>query len=468
MDIKEDFINLNFLDENIVNENEEILKNTFGINIDKLIKDIQEDINKSKLDYDSIIIKIHQNIICYIADYNIDIYKYFKRNSCESNNIISQYLLKNIKFNVKMYYINKCKDQENKYISQIDAIKKYISKGNDKDKSNRADKELYLGQEKDTQDVLDNKKIELQNRSRQITMNIKKFTEDEDCRNIINMFIDKSLLSKSRTKACYSLTSNIFIDMMWNMNKTIYNNTFSKLESKKKLTYNFEVAERRMKSFLNRDIGIEEKYFWERINNVVFVKTLFFSVIEKENDLRERLDLFNYLLPVIYLPNAFINKEFLVNLILIYRNEPSYYKHKAEFEESVKKVCLHLAFLVIPLYNKVFSVILQRFNKSNILDLNNYMEKLDVTEMIKYFEISNEKYDNKKEFFKAEFRYLSANTFKNINFNIFTLNRLVDGIGNFQKEFLDIMKTCPNYRTILKDFILNIIFNIDVNDESCQ
>ena len=457
MNIEKKFLDLKFLDKESIDKNKNILKNTFNIDHKKLesySESIKKMIDSNPLEgsFEKYFKMIHSYAIDLMGEYNIDIKKYFSRSSYVSYNFIERYLMQNLKLNIYLYHINSKK--EDGHISQIDAVEKYIKTGTDENAIK------YYLDEKDKAE----KKKKISDFSRIITMNINHLKKiDIRYEKIIDMFV-KENLDKTRNKKCYKIVSNVFIEMMHNVFQTGYVNVDSKILNQKKVNYNYDAALERMKKFFDNNVDIEEKYFWERINNTMFIQSLYFNVKSIEKEFREQQDLFNYLIPVVYLPNVFLNEYFLRELICIYKNNQAYYKYKGEFEDNVKKLCLELAFLVIPLYNKIFSVILYEITD----ELNNEIiekyiggreGKYCIKRMKKYFDfqLDKKKVYNDELFDLAEYLLLSSSICRKIDFDIFELNNVIDFIGSFDEQFLKTIN-CSDYKLILKDFILKVLF----------
>lgn len=484
MDIRNKFIDLNFLKENVIKENRQILKNTFNIDISELINNIESIYVENKNIGDKINIifeRIHRISISGLGIYNINIEEYFNRNSSighdykeesKFKNFIEEYIFEN--FILNMHLAKFYNEDKKEKISQINSIKKYILSGSDDIKK------FYFSYEPDggIKDIIERQK----EYSKKISMNLKQLRRNSNkYEQLNNIFIDTSD-ETGKEKKCYSIISNVFIEMMDNIFKSGYINTRERVMNQKKVKYTHHVLIKRMKDFFNRNISVEEYYFWERINNTMFIQDLYVNVKESIDGFREQQDLFEYLFPTIYLPNVFLNESFLRNLIVIYMNGNTYYKFKGEYEERINNLCLNLAFLLIPLYNMIFSNILYEFsrlsnvkliniiesyidkNKEKISEINKYINKKSDHDYIKkrlddsikklsYVDSS----DNKK-FDEAEFLLLSLNVCDRINFNIFDLNNIVKYIGAFNEDFLNITSNCLKYKLVLKEFIFKILF----------
>lgn len=443
MSIENKFIDFKFLDEESVEKSKEILINTFAIDINNVLPEIRELTIKDELDFNinEWINKVHPYILKLMNHYNVELYKIFKRSSDLPNRFIDEYLIRNLKLNILLYYTNK--NKKNNRISQIEAVKKYINTETDKKL-----KAYYLENDRSER---------LREYSRIITINKKKL-KDMKYQKLIDIFIDNNS-SKKRNKECYGIISNIFIEMMQNISKIGYTNTMTiaNMKRKKRLRYRRDIAIKRAKDFFDKNLDIEENFLWERINNTFFIEELYFNVINIQEQFKERQDLFEYLFPVIYLPNVFDNGRVIGVLNCIYRNDNNvYYKYKDEFENGVKELCLNLAFLVIPLYNKIFSVVISEMSKCFDMKLEEFLQSSK--ELYKnpmdlfYYRFNNYRFN------EEEYLNLSSNVYERFNIDILDLNKLIGLIGNFNEEFLKIMEGNSNYKKTLKEFLLKIIF----------
>ena len=438
------FIYSKILDENKLKKNEEILKNLFYINVnyvDEIFNYVIENGNGYKygIRNNFFDVDINDNIeevlesIHRITLHIIDINNFsFEENYCINLRVrekIEKYIFDNLKY--KMYIEHEL-NKDNKLISKKEAVGKYIRNYEFNDENSN---EEYL------KDII-------KSRSKNINKKIKRLKEN--CSNFGKI---KSIYNNNNDKI-YSATSNVYIEIIENYSKNLLYINDNIKESKH---YYLSNIINYLNSYINKSNKFSEIYYFERSTNILFILNMykFISRLEDEN---KRVVLYGTLIAINYLPNIIDNDYFISFFIDILPDEGDYSK----FRNYVNGFCFELAFLIIPLYEMVFTFILKEYCNKKEIKFDKFLSAVYKEDKIKQI-ILKKKIE---EDLKYEKRFANENelrefvkAFKNI-FDLNIFNRMIGSwIKPFDKKFIKNIKeyNIEEYQKNLKNFLVNIV-----------
>ncbi len=454
MDISKKFMDLNFLDEKVILNNKKILEENFNIDFNRL-NDIVGKVKKSSK---SVFTQLHYIAIEILGQYNTKIDDYFKSEiTKDGQSIINNYLFENLKSNIFLY--EEYQNIDKKEISQIEACKKYI-KTQDENTINF----FGLGEEIT---IKANEREEYKKRitdyNKKISNNAKRLKENNK---IIDIFENKYLI-KTRAKHLYTITSNVFINMVENINKNNSITTMKDLKELNRLKFNYYKNNQKSTYEIinNKKNSYSDLYFYERINNNHFVNSLYFEVKKLEKLEIEQQDLFEFLFPIIYLPNVAANRMIIIHMVYIYISN-NYYKYKGDFEKQVKKMCLNLAFFTIPMYNMIFSVALylwcRKVNENLSKIIKKYIDE-NKNEFINLYKNELNAYNISNKEIGAllkeiEFVLLTIKVNERINFKIYEKNNVIVKLSEVGSGIRELIFDNEIFLKIFKEIIQKIIF----------
>lgn len=438
------FIYSKILDENKLKKNEEILKNLFYINVnyvDEIFNYVIENGNGYKygIRNNFFDVDINDNIeevlesIHRITLHIIDINNFsFEENyfiNLRVREKIEKYIFDNLKY--KMYIEHEL-NKDNKLISKKEAVGKYIRNYEFNDENSN---EEYL------KDII-------KSRSKNINKKIKRLKEN--CSNFGKI---KSIYNNNNDKI-YSATSNVYIEIIENYSKNLLYINDNIKESKH---YYLSNIINYLNSYINKSNKFSEIYYFERSTNILFILNMykFISRLEDEN---KRVVLYGTLIAINYLPNIIDNDYFISFFIDILPDEGDYSK----FRNYVNGFCFELAFLIIPLYEMVFTFILKEYCNKKEIKFDKFLSAVYKEDKIKQI-ILKKKIE---EDLKYEKRFANENelrefvkAFKNI-FDLNIFNRMIGSwIKPFDKKFIKNIKeyNIEEYQKNLKNFLVNIV-----------
>lgn len=458
------FLKLDYISEEKLSYDKDILLETMLINKDNIEKDIMR---LRDCDINIILENIHDICLKHLRNYRLELKDYFPKISDDfflSNQIyiadlkerLSKYLLKNSNLNLYLSY-------DPKY-----SIKNTIS-------FNKSCKNYFSACNSILEENMINSKIS------NLRTTFKEFRKVDNLLYDHDIFYKKGDIKKNECYEIYSCLSNIFIYTLERWNKCKYN--YTRFER----NYTFKYIRNFYDSFLRNNLDLKELYFFERIYNINYSFWLYFNSKIFLKDLvstDEVSILFDSLLPVIYLPNVFENYDISYVFIKLYEN-PYRFKDIDEFKNGVKRFWFDFGFYFIPLYNMLYSNILYsycKFNKNNIHDFINTSDYLK-GEMREYKERYNNPINPYKYTYHKDYVKYNKNLFKEGNLNkskilklsigwittnfdisLFNKTLIFNGIGKFNKNILSsIILNNHEYQKNLKKFILSIL-----NSENIQ
>lgn len=390
-----EFVEFDLFTKQNIKRNKEILKNTFLIDFDKIdifnseilnldyskfisdigeYKEIINDIvtirryeeKKYKIKYEKwkknkvkkffeelkdmndtkeMLLKIHKITIEIMGCYSLKSEDYL----CFNNYIdfepyLEQYLFDNIQNNLIFFREN----DKSEYINQLDSIVKYENISNDEDLKKvkrRRNKNTY-----NSSSNMSRKKKAFYKEINSWKKGIKKV-----CTN------DTGLINN------YFSNSYLYIIEEFRKNKLL--NIQVKEDGGLKIAPQRDLKNLQIyiKKFMNKDIEYSDLYCFERLNNILNIFYITHWMHSKNFFIRfESLDnILDFISEVIYLPNIFNNINFLNQL---YNLKYTYESELSEdeiicFMKSVYRLCCDLNYYLIPLYNMIFSNILNEYNK---------------------------------------------------------------------------------------------------------
>lgn len=442
------FIYSKILDENKLKKNEEILKNLFYINVnyvDEIFNYVIENGNGYKygIRNNFFDVDINDNIeevlesIHRITLHIIDINNFsFEENYCINLRVrekIEEYIFDNLKY--KMYIEHEL-NEDNKFISKKEAVGKYIR---DYEFNDENSNEEYL------KDIIKSRSKNINKKIKRLKGNCSNFGKIESIYN-----------NKGKI---YSATSNVYIEIIENYSKNLLYNNDNIKESKH---YYLSNIINYLNSYINKSKKFSEIYYFERSTNILFILNMykFISRIEDEN---KRTVLYGTLIAINYLPNIIDNDYFISLFIDILPYEGDYSK----FRDYVNGFCFELAFLIIPLYEMVFTFILKEYCNKKEIKCDKFFR-----EFYKEFKIDDikniilEREMNIKSYLKCEKKFANENelrefvkAFKKI-FDLNIFNRTLGSwVKPFNKKFIKNIKdyNIEEYQKNLKNFLVNIV-----------
>lgn len=476
------FIYSKILDENKLKKNEEILNDLFAINMDDIFDKISvelyegeimkqifnygiddDDFEYDDFEYDDNEYNKIRNIFSNYIEYYFNDYSEIVDSSnikeflkginkitlgiLEMNNYsvkeyycinpeIESYIFNNLKYKMYIEYeLNK----DNKLISKKEAISKYMKTYDSKCKNK--DKEDWF------KDIVRYK-------SKNIIRKINRLKKD--CikwGKIENIYVDKNKI--------YSVTSNVYMEIIENHSKNLF---YKNQDIKESKDYYVNNLINHVKKYIDSTETFSEIYFFERSTNILFILIIYIKISRLENKSRNYI-LYDDLISINYLPNIIDNNliiDFFINISLDN-------KYCNELKKNTEECCIELAFLIIPLYEMVFASIVKKYcNKKNIKYdrfLSIVYEEFDI-HYIKNIILNNNikieetlKYEEKFRDRGKEFREFLTKFNETFDLNIFNKKDFIYWIGPFNKKIIKNIKghNIKEYQKKLKDFLMNIV-----------
>lgn len=290
-----------------------------------------------------IMLKEISNLTIEIMDeYYIEIKEYFLIKDIDErlcNDILKSYLFENIKNSLILF---KCMNSKQDFVNQDVAIKNYINFS-----SNKPVK-------------INNQKVS--NMSKNFSR-IKKdaFNEVSVWKKSINEICVKN---KTKIHPCFG---NSYMYFIYNHKKNKYMNINFK-GSYKEIIKNIKEYE---ENFFKNNVTYMDLYCFERISNI---SNLFFIASNSSKYDINCEEINKLFIEILSLPNVFFIDKFIYIINSLYDNTEK--DNYDDFIKKLHKLCCHINYYLIPLYNMIFSNILARYCEKNSCKINDIVDKL--------------------------------------------------------------------------------------------
>lgn len=476
MSINNNFINAEFLKIENINKSKEILKKTFLIDFEKcdwLDQEFLEAVadpgdyydetfldislnewlkkihKQNDCDYSLYkIYKLHRASVSILRNYTISLKDYFPNVEYEDYRLpeIEQYMFNNMKLNLSIF--KKLSSMDDEYIDLKSAVLEYI-------KFNKFFKDIELRETLISGQELD--KPSINSLYTKFKGNLQKLIKEDAIVNKYSLY--KQLSDNIEINKA---TSNVLLYTLDVWEKFLYNE-----KNYKSITYND--TKKFFEEFLKSDINIIDLFLFEKLYSIYYklygyMINYSLYINEKLSEIEEQI-LKDSLIEIVQLPN-WIESAPIIEKMMSISSDISNFDSFENYKEQLKKVCIHLNYYVIPLYNMVFSNMLNCYCNANNISIEKFLK-----EYLKDEEILQEYKNKYAGLYKIESvqkrkiekdggitKLVEEIRDRENNYRFYSSN-LIDKMGMFGEKIEDAVSDKYSYQSNLKKFILNGIIN---------